>query len=290
MGIVEELKTKKTLLFDGAMGTLLYSRGLKSGKSTEIYGYKNPEILLDIHKQYLQAGADIILTNTLGANELNLHSQKHTIEKIIDSSVKIAKKAILESENPNKKYIALDIGPMTKRLEPIGDLTAEELYEIHKRQVVQGEKSGVDLILIETMISLEEAKIAVKASKENTNLPVFCTMTFSKFQKTYMGETVDEIIKELEKLGVDAVGINCSQGPREIKPIVDRMLEVATVPIIVKPNAGLPQIIGDETKYDIDENEFASSMKYYIEKGVNMIGGCCGTNPKFIKELRKLLK
>ena len=290
MGIIEELKTKRVLLFDGAMGTMLYKKGLKKGEKTEIFGYKNPDKLLEIHKQYLEAGADIITTNTLGANEFNLKETDYTVEQIIHSAVEVAKKAISQVDSNEKKYVALDIGPTAKMLNPLGDLTEEQAYQLYKRQAIQGEKSKVDLILIETMINLKEAEIAVKASKENTSLPIFCTMTFSKYQRTYMGDKPEDMVVNLEKLGVDAVGINCSLGPMEIEHIVDEILSKATVPVIVQPNAGLPKFINDETVYELDEYEFKNAMEIYIKKGVKILGGCCGTTPNFTKELKKLSK
>ncbi|KAJ51054.1 5-methyltetrahydrofolate--homocysteine methyltransferase [Clostridium tetanomorphum] len=282
----KELLKKKTLIFDGAMGTMLQKMGLKVGELPEILNLLDRDKIINIHKKYIKAGANIITTNTFGANELKLKNSGYIPEEIIASAVNNAKKA---SEG-KEVLIALDIGPIGQLLEPIGTLTFEEAYEIFKKQIICGVKHGADLILIETMTDLYEAKAAVLAAKENSNLPVICTMTFQQDRRTFTGCTPLSMIMTLEGLGVDALGVNCSLGPVELEPIVDDILNYSSVPVIVQPNAGLPQVINKTTVYKITPLEFAKVAKNMVEKGVSIIGGCCGTDDEFIRELCKSVR
>ena len=274
------------LLFDGAMGTMLQKKGLSFENGVEGFNITKKDIICDIHKEYIKAGANIITTNTFGANEIKLKNSHYTVEEVIDSAVNIAKKAIGE----NSVKVALDIGPIGELLEPIGTLSFDRAYEIFKRQVLQGVKSGADIILIETMTDLYEAKAAVLAAKENSNLPVFCTMSFEKNQRTFTGCTPESMVLTLEGLGVDAIGINCSLGPKEIKPILERIVKVANKKIIVQPNAGLPKIDGEKVTYDIDENEFSNCMIEFLSLGVDILGGCCGTTPEYIEGIKEKIQ
>ncbi len=273
------------ILFDGAMGTMLYKSGMKKGENTEIFGIENKDKLFDIHKQYLEAGADIITANTFGATDVNLSNTKYTVEEVVDKAIKIAKEAIKPYKN---RYVALDVGPTGKMLEPVGDMTKDKLYEIYKKQIVQGEKSGADLILIETMMDLREAEIAVKVAKENTKLPVICSMTFGENKKSYMGDSPEDFVKSMEELKIDAVGINCSVEPKQSSEIAFIMKNITELPIIVQSNAGLPEIINGEAVYSIDKTEFASEVRKMIKSGISIIGGCCGTTPEYIKEIYKM--
>lgn len=284
MDIKEYIKNN-ILIFDGAMGTMLQQKGLKMGENTELYGFKNPDKLMDIHKLYLEAGANVITTNTFGANELKLDKLGYTVGEIVDNAVNIAKKAIEKSDKSKQRFIALDIGPIGEMLEPIGTLSFDRAYEIFKRQVIQGEKSGANLIIIETMIDLYEAKAAVLAAKENTHLPVFCTMTFDENGRSFTGCTPESMVENIEKLGVDAIGVNCSLGPQKLIPIVEKIAKVATVPVIVQANAGLPEIIDGQAIYNVNSEEFFISVKKFVQLGASIIGGCCGTNPDFIKKI-----
>ena len=273
------------LIFDGAMGTMLQKNGLKIGDNPEVFGFKNPHILKEIHKSYLEAGADVITTNTFGANERNLDKLGYTVEEIIHNAVCVAKSAIEYVDNTKPRFVALDIGPIGEMLEPMGNLSSDEAYEVFKRQAIQGEKSGADLIIIETMMDLYEAQIAVLAVKENTILPVFCTMNFGEDGNSLTGCTPESMVWKLENLGVDAIGVNCSLGPKHLIPIVKKISDIAIAPIIVQPNAGLPEIINDKAYYNVNEQEFYNGVKEFIKLGVRIIGGCCGTNPKFIKTI-----
>lgn len=274
---------KKFVFFDGAMGTMLQKEGLKVGELPETLNITNPEIIKKIHKQYIDAGSDIIITNTFGANELKYSSSEYSIEQVITEGVNIAKEAA------EGKLVALDIGPTGLIMEPTGNLSFESAYELFKKQVIIGEKAGADLILIETMSDLYEVKAAVLAAKENSSLPVFCTMTFQQDGRTLMGTDPKTMVFVLEGLGVDVLGVNCSLGPKELMPIIDEILLYASIPVMVQPNAGLPRYDGEKTVYDIETTEFAKYIRIMAQKGVRIFGGCCGTNPEFIKESQKTL-
>ena len=282
---VREYIQDNILIFDGAMGTMLQQKGLKRGENTDLFGFKNPDKLMEIHRLYLDAGANVITTNTFGANELNLDKFGYTVEEVVDNAVNIAKKAIEKSDKSKPRFIALDMGPIGEMLEPIDTLSFDKAYEIFKRQAIQGEKSGVDLIIIETTIDLCEAKAAVLAAKENTNLPIFCTMTFDENGKSFTGCMAENMVMEIEKLGVDAIGVNCSLGPKKLIPIVEKIGKIATVPVIVQANAGFPEIVNDKAVYNIDSEEFFIGVKKFVQLGASIIGGCCGTNPEFIKKI-----
>ncbi|MDO4535034.1 MAG: homocysteine S-methyltransferase family protein [Clostridium perfringens] len=284
--IDERVRVVEILLFDGAMGTMLQKKGLSFENGVEGFNITKKDIIYDIHKEYIDAGANIITTNTFGANELKLKGYDYTVEEVIDSAISIAKKAVRDKG----VKVALDIGPIGQLLEPIGTLSFDRAYEIFKRQVVQGVKSGADIILIETMTDLYEAKAAVLAAKENSTLPVFCTMSFEKNQRTFTGCTPESMVITLEGLGVDAIGINCSLGPREIKPILSKILKVANKKVMVQPNAGLPKMDGEKVLYDVNEDEFSTYMMEFLDLGVDILGGCCGTTPSFIEAVKEKVK
>ncbi|ENK1242108.1 homocysteine S-methyltransferase family protein [Clostridium botulinum] len=285
MNIKDYIK-ENILIFDGAMGTMLQKLGLNISDLPEELNILEPEKIINIHKKYIEAGAKVITTNTFGANEIKLKQSKFSLESIIDKAIDNVKKA-----RKNKEIlIALDIGPIGQLLEPMGTLKFEEAYEIFKRQIVQGEKSGADIILIETMTDLYEAKAAILAAKENTNLPVFCTMTFEKNKRTFTGCTPLSMVLTLEGLGVDALGVNCSLGPNELGDVVDEIIKYSSIPIMVQPNAGLPTIKEGRTIYNIKPKEFADFQRSIVEKGVRIVGGCCGTTDKFITEIVSSLK
>lgn len=283
---IEERLKEGILIFDGAMGTMLQSSGLQLGELPEILNITDSKIIIEIHKAYIEAGANVITTNTFGANEIKFENSNFSVEKIIHSAVENAKIA-----TKNKQaYIALDIGPIGELLEPMGTLTFDEAYSTFKRQIIQGVKSGVDLILIETMTDLYEAKAAVLAAKENSDLPVFCTMSFESDKRTFTGCNATSMVMVLEGLGVNALGVNCSLGPKEIEPIIDEILKISKVPVMVQPNAGLPNIIKGDTIFNILPEEFAVYGAKFKEKGVKVIGGCCGTTDRHIESLVKALK
>lgn len=283
---VKECLGKGILIFDGAMGTMLQATGLKSGELPEVFNFKESDKIIDIHRRYIEAGAKVITTNTFGANERKLSRSGYTVEEIISKAVDNAKKA---SEGRDV-YVALDIGPLGELLEPAGTLSFNEAYEAFKRQVVQGVKSGANLILVETMTDLYEAKAAVLAAKENSDLPVFCTMSFEEDRRTFMGCSASSMVMVLQGLGVDALGVNCSLGPKEIEPILNQILSISKVPVMVQPNAGLPCLCNGETVFNVSPEEFASFGRKFAEKGVSIIGGCCGTTYDHIRSLSDAVK
>ncbi len=286
VGLKEYIK-ENILIFDGAMGTMLQKKGLKLGENPELLNIKEPDIIEEIHKEYINSGANVITTNTFGANELKLKLCNLEVEDAVDAAVKIAKRA----KGDSNTYIALDIGPIGELLEPMGTLSFDRAYEIFKRQVIQGTKSGVDIILIETMTDLYELKAAILAVKENSDLPVFCTMTFEENIRTFTGCSPEAMVLVLEGLGVDALGVNCSLGPKQLKPVIEEICSIAHIPVMVQPNAGLPTLsIGNETRYDVTKEEFADTLCGFIDSGVRIIGGCCGTTPEYIKELSNTVK
>lgn len=280
MGIKERLKND-ILIFDGAMGTMIQNKGLRLGELPEVLNITSPKSIIEIHKAYIDAGANVITTNTFGANEQKLKDSGYTVEEVIHNAILNGRKAI-ENENI---YIALDIGPIGELLEPMGTLKFEEAYEIFKRQILQGVKDGVDVIIIETMTDLYEAKAAILAAKENSNLPVFCTMSFESNKRTFTGCTPESMVMTLQGLGVDGLGINCSLGPKEIEPILDNVLKISKVPVMIQANAGLPTVIDNKTVYNLSPQEFADYGRKFIEKGVRIIGGCCGTTDEYIMKL-----
>lgn len=286
VGLKEFIKDN-ILIFDGAMGTMLQKKGLKLGENPELLNIKEPHIIEEIHKEYIESGANVITTNTFGANELKLKLCNLEVEEAVDAAVKIAKKA----KGNSNTYIALDIGPIGELLEPMGTLSFDRAYEIFKRQIVQGTKSGADVILIETMTDLYELKAAILAAKENSDLPVFCTMTFEENLRTFTGCSPEAMVLVLEGLGVDALGVNCSLGPKQLKTVVEEICSLAHIPVMVQPNAGLPTLsLDNETKYDVTKEEFADTLCSFVELGVRVIGGCCGTSPEYIKELSARVK
>lgn len=286
MGLKELIK-EKILIFDGAMGTMLQKKGLKIGENPELLNIKSPDIIEEIHKEYIESGANVITTNTFGANERKLKLCNLQVEEAVDSAVQIAKNA----RGSKEIYIALDIGPIGELLEPMGTLSFDDAYEIFKRQIVQGVKSGADIILFETMTDLYELKAAVLAAKENCDLPVLCTMTFEENGRTFTGCLPEAMVLVLEGLGVDALGVNCSLGPKQLEPIVEEICRLSNIPVMVQPNAGLPTLsLNNETKYDVTKEEFAETLCSFIDHGVSIIGGCCGTTPDYIKELAERIK
>lgn len=270
---------------DGGMGTMLQARGLKPGETPEAWNLENPQTLIDVHKEYISAGADIIYANTFGANRYKLEHCGYSVERVIRAGILNARRAVSESANPNA-LVALDIGPIGQLLEPTGTLTFEEAYDIYKEQVTAGGEA--DVIVFETMTDLYELKAAVLAAKENSNLPIICTMTFEENMRTFTGCAVSAMALTLEGLGVDAIGINCSLGPEELFPIAEELCRWTTLPVVLKPNAGLPDPVTNQ--YNLSPKRFAELMEKFVPLGVKIFGGCCGTNPEFIHEVSKMLK
>ncbi len=278
MDIREELG-RRIIFFDGGLGSLLQERGLKPGELPETWNLTRPEVLYDIHRAYLDAGADIILANTFGANGFKYDN----LEEIVTAAVVNAKKAVADSGR--KAYVALDMGPTGKLLKPMGTLDFEECVSIYADVVRYGAKAGADLILIETMSDTYELKAAVLAAKENSSLPVVATVVFDEHHKMLTGATPEVVVALLEGLRVDAIGMNCGLGPKQMKPIFETMARYASIPLVITPNAGLPRSENGKTVYDVGPEEFAEDMEEIINMGAWMAGGCCGTTPAHIKAL-----
>ena len=270
---------KRMLFFDGGMGSLLQERGLKQGELPETWNLKKPEELIRIHREYLEAGADIVLANTFGANRFKYDN----LDEIIAAGIANAKTAVRESGK--KAYVALDMGPTGKLLKPMGTLDFEEAVSVYAEVVRAGEKAGADLILIETMSDTYELKAAVLAAKENSSRPVMATVVFDEGHKLLTGASPENVVALLEGLRVDALGINCGLGPKQMKPIFERLAQFASVPLIIMPNAGLPRVENGRTVYDVDPAEFAEDMAEIIAMGAWFAGGCCGTTPAHIRAL-----
>lgn len=277
---------KELLFFDGGMGTLLQAEGLQPGELPETWNIERKETIRKIHQSYFEAGSDIVLTNTFGANALKFHDENCSLKAIIDAAVenvRFGAKAAIRDERDY--YVALDIGPTGKLLKPLGDLSFEDAYEAFKEVMQYGEKAGADLIHIETMSDTYEVKAAVLAAKENTNLPVFATMIFDDKGKLLTGGEVPSVVALLEGLRVDALGINCGMGPKQMLPILQQIAQYTSLPIIVKPNAGLPKQRDGQTYYDVTPDVFAKQLQEIVKAGACVIGGCCGTTPKHIRAM-----
>lgn len=282
--MIREDLGKKLLFFDGGMGTLLQEQGLRPGELPEVWNLEHGEVVASIHQRYIEAGSDIVLTNTFGANALKFHDERYSVKEVVDAAVSHVKTAIRNCAS-GKTYIALDIGPTGKLLKPMGDLDFEDAYEAFKEVMTYGEAAGADLIHIETMSDTYEMKAAVLAAKENTNLPVFVTAVFDEREKLLTGADIPAYVSLLEGLRVDALGVNCGLGPLQMKPIVEHIQKYASVPVIVKPNAGLPKQQDGKTVYDVTPEAFAKMMREIAELGSAVIGGCCGTTPAHIKAM-----
>lgn len=280
MTVLEYMKDN-LLFLDGGMGTMLQDRGLAPGELPERWNYNRPEDVTDIHRMYYDAGSNVVSTNTFGANILKFDEEE--LDKIISAAISNVKKAQELSTGTQQKFVALDIGPIGKLLKPYGDYDFEDALSVYAKTVQIGVKYGVDLIFIETMNDSYDTKAAVLAAKENSDLPVLVSNAYSEDGKLMTGATPSAMTAMLEGLGVDAIGANCSLGPAQLKGVVDEYLEVSSLPVILKPNAGLPRTENGRTVYDVYPDEFSDLMKEYIRAGVRIAGGCCGTTPDYIR-------
>lgn len=271
----------KIRILDGGMGTMLQRSGAVIPEVPEVLNIENPDVIESVHRQYVEAGSDIVYTNTFGVNRFKAEGSGYSVEQLVGGAIECAKKAC-----GDRALVALDIGPLGKMLEPAGDLSFEEAYDAFSEIVRCGADKGPALIVIETMTDLYEMKAAVLAATENSDLPVICSMSFEKDGRTFTGCSIEAMAATLEGLGVNAIGINCSLGPKEILPLAKRLSEATDIPTFFKPNAGLPDPATGE--YDISAEEFAETMKEYVALGPMFIGGCCGTDPDFIRGLRKI--
>ena len=293
MGINREsilnLAKKRVVLFDGAMGSTLVSLSLPEGECPESWNLTHSEVIGDIHRKYLEAGADVIQTNTFGASRLRLASfgYDNQVEKINARAVEIAKKVC-----PEEKYVAGDIGPCGGFLEPVGKFSVEELEKSFLEQAKALAWAKVDFFSIETMCDLREALVAIKAIKTVSDLPIFASMTFDKKPRGYftmMGNTVSECATELKKAGADVIGANCTLGSAEMIGLVEKLRKSIDLPIIIQPNAGKPELTGGRLVYRQDSESFAEDIRKTAKAGANFVGGCCGTTHEFIRGIHKKL-
>ena len=272
------------VILDGAMGTVLQQRGLPPGGMPELLNFTDPGLLRAIYREYIEAGSQVICANTFGANALKLKRTGRTVDEVVSAAVAIAKDAAAGTD----VKVTLDMGPLGELLEPMGTLTFERAYDLFREAAIAGEKAGADLVSIETMTDLYETKAALLAVKENTNLPVFVTMSFDESGRTFTGCTIPSMARTLEGLGADAIGLNCSLGPDLLAPMLKELCENTRLPVIAKPNAGLPDPATG--LYGMGPEEFVQALLPCLEYGVTIFGGCCGTSPEYIRVLSQALK
>ena len=266
-------------LFDGGMGSMLQRAGLTAGESPERLNLTAPEVVEGIHRAYVQAGADIITANTFGASRRKLGEDP---APYIAAGIALAKRA-------GAAYTALDIGPLGGMLEPFGEMSFDEAYGMFAEIAEAGAEAGADLVLVETMSDLLEAKAALLAVRERTDLPVFVTMTFGEDGRTFLGTDPAAAAVTLTALGADVIGLNCSMGPRQLRDALGEILRCTHLPVMIQPNAGLPRLVDGQTVYDVGPEEFALCAQAFLEDGAAILGGCCGTTPEHIRALRPLL-
>ncbi len=284
MVTLKERMKHDILILDGAMGTMLQQMGLQLGEYPDLYSITHPELIATVHRGYLESGSDIIYTNTFGANAKKLKDTGYCVDEVVSAAVAVAKKEAAAFG----AYVALDVGPIGELIEPMGPLRFEEAYRLFAEQITAGANAGADLVVIETMTDLYECKAALLAAKEHCSLPIICTMSFEQNMRTFTGCDYRAMALTLEGLGADAIGINCSLGPIEILPIARELVQYTNLPVVVKPNAGLPS--PDSSFYAVEPEQFAQTIAEYISFGVTMVGGCCGTDVRYISAIKQAVK
>ena len=262
------------------MGTMMQKFGLKAGEMPELLSFTQPETIKKIYREYYQAGSDFVSANTFGCNRFKLEKSDYTVQQVVAQAVKIAKEAA-----PNGKFVALDLGPLGKLMEPSGELTFDTAYDCYKEMIIAGAEAGSDFVLFETFIDIYEMKAAVLAAKENCDLPVFCSVTVEKNGRMLMGTDPHTAVNILQDLGIDALGVNCSLGPKDMIAIAKEILAYSKLPVLVQPNAGLPTLVNGEAVYTVDISEYVEAMQEMLRAGVAIAGGCCGTTPDYIAAL-----
>lgn len=294
--IKEEIKQKLNkgpLLIDGAMGTMLQKYGLGQGECSEGWNISHPQIVENIHREYIKAGVDIILTNTFGANRIKLNNfnKGEDTLKINKLAVNLAREAVKKERSKEKRiFIAGSVGPTGKILEPYGELKKDEVYKNYLEQILILEREGIDLVILETFYDLEEIKAALRAVKENTDLMVIASMTFDKNLKTIYGVDSKKAAKVLESEGADGVGANCGTGPDILYEVMKIMKKVSNTYLMVEPNAGIPEIVEGRVIYPISPEIMAMYAEKFVRLGMHLIGGCCGTTPLHIKIISDRIK
>lgn len=280
---------KSIVLLDGAMGTSLQIAGLTAGEPSEKWNLTHPEEVAKVHREYFDAGANVVCVNTFGINTLKYDEKE--AELLIKSAVEIAKKARAETSGKQEKFVALDIGPLGRMLKPYGDLDFEQAVSVFKKTVLFGVKYGVDLVFVETMTDAYETKACLLAVKESTSLPVIVSNAYSEDGRLLTGATPESVIALLEGMGADAIGVNCSFGPKQLLPVIEKYLEFSSLPVIFKPNAGLPEVDDNgNVVYDISPEEFSEIISRAVDNGVRLVGGCCGTDKRHIEGLFNKIK
>ena len=282
MEILRRIAEGKLLFFDGAMGTVLQQQATEDCHIPAILNKTEPKAVYEVHRAYLDAGADFITTNTFSINDQKLLGTGFNTAELVTAGVKLARQAI--DDSGKTAYLVLDIGPLGQMLAPTGTLAFDDAYNLFKTQVIAGYEAGCDAVLIETIADLYEAKAAILAIKENSDLPIFCTMTYVEEGRTFMGTDPQSMVTVLEGLGVTALGVNCSTGPQDMIPLVREIRQYTSLPILVQPNAGLPLLKDGHTFFDMTPLDYAEWAKELVLAGVSILGGCCGTTPEFIRE------
>ncbi|MCQ2551503.1 MAG: homocysteine S-methyltransferase family protein [Clostridia bacterium] len=285
MKVLDYLK-ENIIYLDGGMGTLLQRQGLKPGEYPEKWNISHPDVVTNVHKEYFDAGSNVVVTNTFGANCLKFSHEE--LEDIVKAAVTNAKKAASLSEGQQEKFVAMDIGPCGKLLKPYGDFEFESAVSLFKELASLGDKYGADLIFIETMSDSLETKAALLGAKEATGLPVFVSNAYDESSKLMTGASPSAMVAMLEAMGADAIGVNCSFGPDQLMDVIDEYLKYASIPVIFKPNAGLPSAV--DGSYDLSPEDFGKDIQKAIEAGVRVVGGCCGTDPRYIRAIPKNLE
>ncbi len=283
MSNTDFLTCEKIMFFDGGFGSYLIEKKVDFTGLSEVLNFTKEDIITEIHKEYLESGANFITTNTFSANRLKLKNTEYTVEEIVVKAIGNAKNAIKQSGK--RAYVAQSISSTGKLMYPNGDLSFDEAYDIFREQVVAGHKADTDVFLLETFMDISELRAAVLACKENSDKPVFVTMTFEENNKTLTGTDPKTFVNIIQNLGVDVLGVNCSLGPNKLKAVVEELKEYSEIKILVKPNRGIPKVVNGVTTYDVTETEFLAQMQDICGNGIHYIGGCCGTNPSFIKTL-----
>lgn len=280
--VIKKMLESDFVFLDGAMGTVIQQKGINAGKYPDLLCFTERDTLIGIHREYVEAGSNIIYSNTFGTNKFKLEGSGYSVKEVMEGAVSAAKEAA-----QGRAFVSCDIGPLGQMLEPLGTLTFEDAYEAFKEVVIAGREAGADLVTIETMSDLYEVKAALLAVKENSSLPVIVSMSFEKNGRTFTGCTAEAFARTVTALGADAIGLNCSMGPDDIYPIIKTIADNTNLPVIAKPNGGLPDPITG--KFSLTAEGFAQEMLKCVEAGASVVGGCCGTSPKHIAELKKLL-
>lgn len=270
-------------LLDGACGTFLWE---KAQEKLPVWQYNivEPEIVAELHREYAEAGSEIVLANTFSANALSLRNTPFSVEQVVPAGVELARQGA-----GGKAKVGLDIGPLTMLLEPYGDLTEEEAFEIYDQQIRCGVQANPDLILMETFLDVEMLKVAVRAAAQ-FDLPIFCSMSFEAVGKTMMGNSVRDMVEALADFPVAALGLNCSLGPHDAAPLMRQFQECTDLPLLFKPNAGKPVPVDGELVMQFDPDTFVTDCLPALDAGVRYIGGCCGTSPDYIRKLKTAIE